>query len=609
MGITKTLHQLKKDLHLYVRHISVYAKYQLVTKGLLLFAILPAFYALSHFLIKSSGQLVLSSGNYKDFLLSFRGLGFLVIALLLFVLTIAIDINAFIAISASIRKDGTPIGVVAALKRGLRSVTTLASPAGAFLLLYTVLLAPLAGFGLKTTLFKNLKIPNFITSVIYGNPLHLTLYLGVLFILAVVGFFLILSFHYMLLGGQRSIAAIKSSIRTVRKNKGAMLRSFVLLNGALLLVTAAAVVLVYLLIERLSQGAVENLFLSRFLMLFTLFTFTEFFNLWFFLLGPLQIHILTGRFYRSEEPDRITPVQAADVRKGSSKSLRRISRFACLLLVFNLLGSALTAFFFDEVFRYRPAIEIVAHRGGGNLAAENTLPGLEAAVSAGAKWSEIDVMRSKDGVYVINHDNDFARLTGTAKRPSEMTWKEIKKLKVKDTFDPKRPSASVPDLDATMDAAKGKIGLLIELKGSDADKKMADDVVAAIKSKDMEQEAVIISLDYHLIEYVESKYPEIKTGYLYFFSLGDTSKIKTDYLIMEESAVNADTIEQIHKEGKKAFVWTVNNPEAIDNLLDANVDGIITDHVVALKASVKRWDKKTDKDIILDELKNLLKGN
>lgn len=66
---------------------------------------------------------------------------------------------------------------------------------------------------------------------------------------------------------------------------------------------------------------------------------------------------------------------------------------------------------------------------------------------------------------------------------------------------------------------------------------------------------------------------------------------------MEESAVNPDIIEKIHNEGKMAFAWTVNNPDAINGLLNADVDGIITDHVVELTESVKKWDNKTDKDV------------
>lgn len=50
-------------------------------------------------------------------------------------------------------------------------------------------------------------------------------------------------------------------------------------------------------------------------------------------------------------------------------------------------------------------ISLIGHRAGGNLANENTVRGLKEAVSHGAYGAEIDVQRTKDGYYIINHDN------------------------------------------------------------------------------------------------------------------------------------------------------------------------------------------------------------
>ena len=135
---------------------------------------------------------------------------------------------------------------------------------------------------------------------------------------------------------------------------------------------------------------------------------------------------------------------------------------------------------------------------------------------------------------------------------------------------------------------------------------MADDVVAMVRKKKMKKEVVLISMNYDLIQYIESKYPDITTGYLYFFAFGDTSKIRTDYLIMEQSAVKSDVIDRIHNEGKKALVWTVNSPTAISGLLDADVDGLITDNVKGMKKAIRRWDKQTDRQLIAGEVEKTI---
>ncbi len=598
----------KSAIHSYINNIWTYTKYQLITKGVFFLVVLPLFYKLADVLIKASGQMALSSGHFKEFLFSFRGLTLFAIGVLILLLVIIIDINALIEISASIKRSKTPIGVHTALWRGIKSIRNFLSPTGLFLIVYILLMVPLVGVGLRLSLIKNIQIPNFITSVIDANPMYSFIYWSVVVLFSIVGFFLLLTFHYMQIERNNAFSSMKNSIIAVWENKTSILKNFLLVNVFLFIITALLGISMQLFIDFIGSGIVHNVLLSRILMMFFLFTFAEFINLWFFLIAPLQIHLLTEKFFVISELSTQAFNQHASVTTPPAKARRGKIYFywlICGLIVFNIFAGAFTGYYFDDIFRYRTKVDIVAHRGGGNLGPENTIAGLEAAIKAGARWSEIDVMRSKDGIYIINHDTTFERLTGSPKKPSEMTWNEIKKLKVKNHFNEKGKPDNVADLDGMLNAAKDKIGLLIELKGADADKKMADDVVNAIHAKNMEEETVIISLDYSLIEYIEKKHPEIKTGYLYFFALGDTAKLNTDYLIMEEAVVSLEAVEQIHSEGKKAFVWTVNYSDTVNKLIDANIDGIITDHVTDIKKSIKMWDQQSDVDIVLDGIKGM----
>ncbi len=607
MNFRDVLLNIKKETALYMNNITAYIKYQLLTKAILFF-LLPLFYKAWEILIKSSGEVVISSGNYKAFLTSLPAICFLTVSLIVFLLCVVMDINAFITISASIKKTGKPGKLTHTLKNAIKSTKSFFSPAGAFLALYTALIVPLVGVGTKASLIQSLNVPNFITSVIYGNTMYLCIYLTVLGVLAAAGFFLIFSFHFMYLHNNGAMEAIKNSVRTVWNNKYKILMSFVLLNVILAVLTVAVLLGMYFAIEALDILLVRKAFFSRFTMVLMLFLFVELMNICLFLMWPLQLHMLTSRFCALTNIDKIKcNFESPKSHKVKGKKIKgKLAAAIIALMIFNIAVSGLAAVYFDDLFHYNPKVDIIAHRGGGDLAAENTLLGVNAAAEAGAQWSEIDVMRSKDGIYVINHDATFERLTGVSKAPSEMTWDEIRSLEVKDAFVPGRQSDAVPDLSGIMDAAKGRIGLLIELKKPDADEKMADDVVESIISRGMEKETMVISLDYNIIKYIEQKYPGIKTGYLYFFAVGDTSKIATDCLLMEESAINADVIEKIHNEGKLAFAWTVNDSEAIKGLFDAGIDGIITDHVVELKEAIQEMDQKTDKELILDELKSLL---
>ena len=56
-----------------------------------------------------------------------------------------------------------------------------------------------------------------------------------------------------------------------------------------------------------------------------------------------------------------------------------------------------------------PYPKIVAHRGAGKLAPENTLAAMQCGRNMAFRAVEFDVMLSKDGVPVLMHDPEFGR--------------------------------------------------------------------------------------------------------------------------------------------------------------------------------------------------------
>ncbi|MEJ2513750.1 MAG: glycerophosphodiester phosphodiesterase family protein [Gammaproteobacteria bacterium] len=68
---------------------------------------------------------------------------------------------------------------------------------------------------------------------------------------------------------------------------------------------------------------------------------------------------------------------------------------------------------------------LVAHRGHAAVCPENTLPALDSAVAAGARWLEVDVQLTADGVPVLLHDDDLARTSGQAASVFSMTAADL----------------------------------------------------------------------------------------------------------------------------------------------------------------------------------------
>lgn len=77
--------------------------------------------------------------------------------------------------------------------------------------------------------------------------------------------------------------------------------------------------------------------------------------------------------------------------------------------------------------------ELVAHRGYTLHYPENTLPAVEAAIAAGARYVEIDIQLSSDGVPVLFHDRDLNRLCGGRGSIHEFSIDELREFRVSES--------------------------------------------------------------------------------------------------------------------------------------------------------------------------------
>ena len=116
----------------------------------------------------------------------------------------------------------------------------------------------------------------------------------------------------------------------------------------------------------------------------------------------------------------------------------------------------------------------------------------------------------------------------------------------------------------------------------------------------MEEKCVLISLKYELIDYIESTWPEMQTGYLTFASFGDTAKLNCDYLALEEESATADAISAVHKQGKKVLVWTANEEKSQRHFLCSMADGIITDNITQAARLLGELKERSDLQRMID---------
>ena len=271
-----------------------------------------------------------------------------------------------------------------------------------------------------------------------------------------------------------------------------------------------------------------------------------------------------------------------------------------LVLILYLLAAVLSVAAFDTLFPSSKDISIIVHRLGGDDEVENSLEGQKLLLSRGALAAETDIQRTKDGQYVVFHDPTMRRMCGINARVRDLTLDEIRQIAIRDASGRER---KIPTLSEVLDTAKDRQILYIELKGSTADEQMADDIIEMIRSREMEEQCMLISMNYKVISYIHKNYDDIKTGFLYFFAFGNEPLLNCDMLIIQEKSISPQLVRSVHSQGKTIGGWTVNTRKDARRLLSMNLDGIVTDRYDLLTEMQERMANRPDYQRVMDTLR------
>lgn len=233
--------------------------------------------------------------------------------------------------------------------------------------------------------------------------------------------------------------------------------------------------------------------------------------------------------------------------------------------------------------------KIIAHRGFSAKAPENTLIAFKKAIRSGADYFELDVHKTADDSIVVIHDKTIDRvsahdLSGTV---ADMSYDDLSKINVgyPDKFGKRFKHHYIPTLKEALTCAQGKIKVCIEIKVRDVEA----DVLKAVNDLGMNDEVIIFSFYYDVLEKVRELDPEIPI--LYLRSLADEETVQKVSAISgqaigagRKTAITPEFLNYAHQYGVELWQWTVNNENEMLQLLEVSADGIITNHPdVALK--------------------------
>lgn len=231
-------------------------------------------------------------------------------------------------------------------------------------------------------------------------------------------------------------------------------------------------------------------------------------------------------------------------------------------------------------------VEIIAHRGYSGVAPENTLAAFASAVDIGADMIELDVQQTKDGVLVVFHDTDMKRITGISGRVSDYTYEEICRMDAGSWFDSVAGSGTgsfsgekIPSLAEVLELIRDSdLDIYLELKDIGEVDGFAAAVVSEVVAQGMQNRVVYASFNYRYLRQIKEIDENIPI--LCNTQLGDADKLLAEYpaeyygLYVEKLQQN--TIQKLHEAGSLAFVWTVNTPVQMRNVISMGADGVVT---------------------------------
>ena len=217
---------------------------------------------------------------------------------------------------------------------------------------------------------------------------------------------------------------------------------------------------------------------------------------------------------------------------------------------------------------------------------ENTLAAFASAVDIGADMIELDVQETKDGVLVVFHDTDMARITGISGRVSDYTYEEICQMDAGSWFDSAAGSGTgsfsgekIPTLAEVLELIRdSELDIYLELKDIGEADGFAAAVVSEVVEHGMQERVIYASFNYQYLKQIKEIDESIPI--LCNTQIGDADKLIVEYpaeyygLYVEKLQQN--TIQKLHEAGSFAFVWTVNTPVQMRNVISLGANGIVT---------------------------------
>ncbi|EPM8159054.1 glycerophosphoryl diester phosphodiesterase membrane domain-containing protein [Enterococcus hirae] len=571
----------------FLKGTQAYFRDVLIMHLFILFICLPLLNSTTKFILNRGAIDYISSDNISTILSKHPGVLLSLTAVLLTILLLVYFEFTFLLMSVYFIKKQTPISLKQLLQATFRQLKKIRPLTFLFFLAYFVLILPISGLSFNSDLLSKVKIPAFIMDFIFTNRwIVVSSFILFYIFLAYIGIRLIFALPEMILRDRPFKQAVKESWYLTKSRFFAILGQFIIIGGSILLISFAGYLIV-LLAQIIVEQFFPNYSLISAVFAMTILQAILLFNIVMSTVGIFYIIIdfmddegflpETPNWFRLESPNK-----RFSVLKNTSLVLFAVF-FGVGVCLYNMD-------YLTSASQTKPVT--ISHRGvsGGN-SAQNTLAALEkTSRTYHPDYVEMDVQETKDGQFVVMHDFNLKKLTGINKAPQDLTLKELEKLKVTENG-AKEPVVSFDTYLKRANELNQK--LLIEIKNKKNDSKdIVDRFVKKYEENILTHQHILQSLTYQTVSDLKNANPNFYVGYILPFNIVGPPVTPADFLTMEYSTINRNFIDSAHQDGKKVYVWTVNDSDGISRMMFYGVDGIITDQMTILNENIKAMDEE-----------------
>jgi len=233
-----------------------------------------------------------------------------------------------------------------------------------------------------------------------------------------------------------------------------------------------------------------------------------------------------------------------------------------------------------------PYAGVVAHRGGGSLAPENTLAAFEVGARLGFKLAECDVKLSADDELFLLHDDTVDRTSDGHGAAAELSYGAISGFDAGAWFDAKFAGERMPtltELSETLERLRMRVNL--EIKPSPGREARTGTEVAVETARLWRDRTspLLSSFSEEALAAAYAAVPQIARGLLVTRVPDDwqerTERLKCESIHVAHTSLDEELVRAFKAAGLFVMAYTVNDLERARALAAWGVDAICTDRI------------------------------